>query len=156
MTPAPTSTRTLSSVDRIHEDARQYPRIVLNRPVDVMKRDGTTVAAMLYDVSADAVQIRTTREAAAKLHPTGRFIQPEDAPEVILRLRLPVNGASIHLVMRTQMTYFVLREDGDVGFGLRFRDLGDNRAKLIGRFIEESPLYPEAEIDFGLAFAKVA
>ncbi len=131
------------AIENIHEESRLYPRVVLMTSVEVMRIKGAVVKALLVDISPDAVQIRCSRSAAFCLHPSARFIQPENGSEVLLKVKLPQYQGATEIVLRCRMTYFTQGHDGNVTFGLRFEDLGDNRSKIIEQFIEQSLRFEE-------------
>jgi len=121
----------------IYEDRRQYPRIVINQPIDVTKRDGTVVHTVAYNISPDGLQLITDRNSARSLNPSGAYVDETKGPGVKIHLKLPLTEGPEVLEAYCKIYYFAVLPDGGIAFGLRFKRIHKNGRQILERLIEE-------------------
>jgi PilZ domain-containing protein len=119
------------------EDRRKYPRLKLQIPVQVQNQNGKRVAAILYDISPDGLQLRCDRKIADIIHPGGKQIAETDQPSVTVGFNLLQNGTNTEIIVRCSICYFALltsSENNEVAFGLCFRQFKGKCLQHIKQF----------------------
>ncbi|MCI0400721.1 MAG: PilZ domain-containing protein [Gammaproteobacteria bacterium] len=121
----------------IYEERRRFPRLIVNRRAEIRKAQGHVVNALVHDISPDGLQVRCDRDAAKILHPSGRFITPENASEVDVRLSVALQKGEMEVKARCRLVYLAV-VPGSIAFGMKFIKFYGDSAKILKRFIEES------------------
>ena len=119
------------------ENRRKYPRLIMQIPVKVQNQHGLNLDARLHDISPDGLQIRCEQESAELIHPGGKQITKNTQASVVIGFRLPQNEASIEIIVRCSICYFVVLEDSgpdEVAFGLQFRQFEGDSLRHIKQF----------------------
>lgn len=121
-----------------YEETRKYPRIKLKLPVQLTLDGGRTVSASIYDISPDGLQIRSSRDIAAKINPAGKKIDPRDNMMIKASFSLPIDNQLKDINVFCNVYYFVIvtdEKEEDIAFGLRFKKFEGQSIKHIGRHI---------------------
>jgi hypothetical protein len=132
----------------IHEDRRQYPRIVINCPADIYYQ-GKILKAIVYDISPDGLQIRCSRKTLQAIHPNGAYIKENNAPSMDVTFQLSTGKWQSDIKTSCRMYYFVLLPEKvaeDVAFGLKFIEFREDSAKYVDDFITDALTPMKTEI----------
>lgn len=132
----------------IHEDRRKYPRIVVDCPVEICF-GGKTLAARIYDLSPDGLQIRCDRATLKAIRPGGKFIQRNESILLDLSFTLAIGRARRIIESGAKMYYFVLLPDEkerDVAIGVQFASFKDRSDKFVEEFIIDALAPVESRI----------
>lgn len=123
----------------IYEERRRYPRFLINRRSTIRETSGNIFHhAIAHDISEDGLQIRCDHATAYTLYPSDDEISGDEAPEVDVRLSLPLREGLVELSAHCRTVHkSVIPEDG-VAFGLRFIEFTGDTAGNLVKFIEES------------------
>lgn len=125
---------------KIHEDRRQYPRIIINCPADINYED-KTLKAIVHDISPDGLQMRCNRKTLQAIHPDGTYIKDNNAPGMDVTFLLSTGKWQSEVKTYCKMYYFVLlpeKVEEDVAFGLKFIEFKEGGAKYVVDFIEDA------------------
>ena len=122
----------------IYEERRQYPRIVIDVPVQIQTQNEKSILADAYDISPDGLQIRCERLTARALHPSGRSLSDGNGPQVDVTLYLPFPSGQLPLSARCKLFYVAVCPRGDIAFGLQFVKFEGSGSRTLSQFIEKS------------------
>ena len=122
---------------KVFEERRRYPRLIVKHRVEVRTSIGDLVDAVVHDISPDGLQVRCDRKAAKLIHPSGAFIKPEDAPEVDIRLSVALKKGEVEVKADCRLVYIAV-VPGSIAFGMKFTKFDGDSANVLRRFIEES------------------
>jgi len=125
----------LLPVLRHYEERRCYPRIALRVPVIITTEEHEVVQARLRNLSAEGIQIRCNPETARKLHPRRIQIVRGSGPLVMLRMDLPIAGASRPFAGGARLCYIAAKSREEIAFGLEFTRLGLAAKRVLADFI---------------------
>lgn len=132
----------MNGILKQYEERRSYPRIELKRNAVVTSQCGEKLSILMHDISKDGIQLRTSRENAAILHPSGKRITDENAPELTLTIALPCADKQHVFTARGKLKYLVRLEDDVFAIGIYFNKLSITSQEVIQSFIEYS-MQPE-------------
>ncbi|MCI0401471.1 MAG: PilZ domain-containing protein [Gammaproteobacteria bacterium] len=120
-------------------ERRKHPRIVINRRSTIREtKENIVQHAIAHDISQGGLQIRCDHATAYTLYPSEDQINRERAPELDVRLSLPLREGLVELGARCRAVHrSVIPEDG-VAFGLQFMTFTDDSAGNLIKFMEES------------------
>lgn len=146
----------------IHEDRRKYPRIVVDCPLEI-RFGGKTLAARIYDLSPDGLQIRCDRDTLKAIRPGGKFIQRNESMLVDVSFTLAIGRARRTIEASVKMYYFVLlpeEKERGVAIGVQFASFKDRSDKYVEEFIMDALAPVESRIlellDKPLSSAQIA
>lgn len=128
----------MNGILKQYEERRSYPRIELKRNAVVTTEAEEKLSVQVHDISKDGIQLRCSRENAAKLHPSGKRITEDTAPELKLTIALPCSDSQHVFTANGKLKYLVRLEDDIFAIGLYFNKLSNNSQKAIEGFIEYS------------------
>ena len=128
------------------ERRRKYPRIVIDSPASIKLDKNTVVNGLAHDVSIDGIQIRCDREAANKLHPSGKFIKEDKGPLVEVRFDLPYMNNTAPVTVTCQIYYLTVISRTEFAFGMSFRKFSDHGEELVEKLIMDQILPVEDRV----------
>jgi len=125
---------------KTYEDNRKYPRLKIDLPVKVRYGKGKYIRARIHDISPDGLQIRCDQKSAQLLHSSGKLIEEDKRPSVVVVFKVPYKKAYNKIIVRCQICYFALLGDENVeritvAFGLKFNKFKGDCGKYAGWFI---------------------
>jgi len=121
----------------VHEDRRQYPRIIVDCPAKI-RFDGSDYDARIYDLSPDGLQLRCDRSTLQNIRPSGKSIQRSEALMLGVSFELPVGREYKPVDASVRMFYFVLlpeEKERDVAIGVQFASFRDRGERHVEEFI---------------------
>ena len=121
-----------------YEERRQYPRVVVETPVQVSSDEVRSILVTAHDISPDGLQIRCDRITASALHPSGRPVKEEDPPRIDIVLHLPFPDGPRQLRAVCELSYIAVCPNREIAFGVTFRELKPSAAATLTSFLEES------------------
>ena len=130
----------------MYEEKREYPRIKVNTLAIVEKENEYEAHAILHDISPDGVQLRCNRQNAHIIHPSGKFISDNTAPDVVLKFSLSVDGKEKDVIVRCKLYYFSIIEMNAVAFGARFIQFEKFSGRHVENFIMKSVIPIEEKV----------
>ena len=116
-----------------HEDRREYPRIVIDSPVNILYKM-QQMEARIHDISPDGLQIRTDRKSLKKINPGNENFTDANAPLLDVTFRLKLFEMDMRINALCEMYYSNSLQDDkdrDVVCGLKFINFeGDGSLQL--------------------------
>ncbi len=116
-----------------YEDRREYPRIVIDSPVNILYKS-QQLEARIHDISPDGLQIRTDRESLKKINPDNENFTDANAPLLDVTFRIKLFEMDMKINALCEMYYSSsLQDDKDlnVACGLKFINFeGDGLLQL--------------------------
>lgn len=123
-----------------YEERRKFPRIRIDIPMQIQYDKTKFVHTRIYDISPDGIQFRCDQKTAQLLHPSGKLIEEDKKPSVIVIFTVPYKKVKKEIIVRCQILYFTLLsgkhiENENIAFGLKFNKFEGNSGKYAGWFI---------------------
>ena len=115
-----------------------YPQVTKGDPLLVALSDGTVIRTRLGDLTCDGVKLRTDRATAGVLHPSGCFINSDNAPKVQVYLDLPLPGGELRVGVRCRIARFEQVSQDEVTFTLHFLSFEGAGAAVIRHYVKIS------------------
>lgn len=124
-----------------------YPRVSLDDPVLVTLFNGMIVRMRLGDLSIDGIKLRTSRIVAEALHPTGEFIDIDNAPKTEVFLDLPLPGGELRVRVRCRIARFERISPDETTFTLHFITFEGAGEAIVGHYVDLclAPSMPRTE-----------
>ncbi len=122
-----------------HEDRREYPRIVIDTPVNILYKM-QQLEARIHDISPDGLQIRTDSESLEKINPGNENFTDTNAPLLEVTFRIKLFEMDMRINALCEMYYSNPIEDDkdkDVACGLRFINFEGDGSLQIEAFITQ-------------------
>ncbi|MCI0591723.1 MAG: PilZ domain-containing protein [Gammaproteobacteria bacterium] len=117
---------------QVQEEKRRYPRIVIDRLIEIEQADGSVVSALAHDISPDGLQIRCDRDTAKTLNPSETQIEGDKGPEFKVRLSLPLQEGLVELGARCKTLYRAVIPGAEgVAFGMQFKEFEGDSFKYL-------------------------
>lgn len=120
-----------------HEERREYPRIVLDSPVNILYKIHR-MDAIIHDISPDGLQIRADSESLKKINPENEEITEENAPLVDITFFLKLHEMDMRINALCKMYYSGYSPDenhGNMACGLKFINFEGDGSSQIEAFI---------------------
>jgi hypothetical protein len=125
-------------IERVLEKNRRYPRIVVNRPAEMVGAKGEVMRVTAYDISADGVQIRCDPAVAEKVEVARPGKKGGEGSRVHLRLSVPLNGERADIKMLGKLVWKRKMDAQHFAIGMQITDIIGGSLARLERFIEES------------------
>jgi len=122
-----------------HEDRREYPRIVIDTPVNILYKM-QQLEARIHDISPDGLQIRTDSESLEKINPGNEKFTDTNAPLLDVTFRIKLFEMDMRINALCEMYYSnPIEEDNDMDMacGLRFINFEGDGSLQIEAFITQ-------------------
>lgn len=122
-----------------HEDRREYPRIVIDSPVNILYRM-QQLEARIHDISPDGLQIRTDSDSLEKLNPDNEKFTDTNPPLLDVTFRIKLFEMDMRINALCEMYYSNPIEDDkdkDVACGLRFINFEGDGSLQVEAFITQ-------------------
>ena len=130
----------MNSILKQYEERRAYPRVELGKNAIINLDSGEKVSVLVHDISTDGMQLRCDRLTAAKLHPSGKLLSEDNAPELNIMLALPCDEENHQHVFNAmgKLKYLVRLESDIFAIGIYFSDLNTTSKNAMEEFIAYS------------------
>ena len=116
-----------------YEDRREYPRIVIDSPVNILYKT-QQLEARIHDISPDGIQIRANSASLKKINPDNEIFTDTNAPLLDVTFHLRLFEMDMRINALCEMYYSNPLQDGqdkDVACGLKFINFeGDGSLQL--------------------------
>ena len=116
-----------------HEDRREYPRIAIDSPVNILYKM-QQLDARIHDISPDGLQIRTNSASLKKIYPDNENFTDANRPLLDVTFHLKLFEMDMRINALCEMYYSNPLQDGqdkDVACGLKFINFeGDGSLQL--------------------------
>ena len=116
-----------------YEDRREYPRIMIDSPVNILYKT-QQLEARIHDISPDGLQIRTDSETLKKINLSNDNFTDVNAPLLDVTFRLKLFEMDMRINALCEMYYSNSLQDEknkDVACGLKFINFeGDGSLQL--------------------------
>ena len=116
-----------------YEDRREYPRIMIDYPVNILYKT-QQLEARIHDISPDGLQIRTDSETLKKINLSNDNFTDVNAPLLDVTFRLKLFEMDMRINALCEMYYSNSLQDEknkDVACGLKFINFeGDGSLQL--------------------------
>lgn len=116
-----------------YEDRREYPRIAIDSPVNILYKM-QQLDARIHDISPDGLQIRTDSESLKKIYPDNENFTDANRPLLDVTFHLKLFEMDMRINALCEMYYSNPLQDGqdkDVACGLKFINFeGDGSLQL--------------------------
>jgi len=122
-----------------HENRREYPRIVIDTPVNILCKM-QQLEARIHDISPDGLQILTDSESLEKINPGNEEFTDTNAPLLDVTFRLKLFEMDMRINALCEMYYSNSIEDDkgkDIACGLRFINFEGDGSLQIEAFITQ-------------------
>ncbi len=116
---------------------RFYPRIHLNKPVNIRLPDGQEAPDSVHDISKIGFQLRCDRALAMSIHPDQSVISEEHSPSIRLAIRLPYPENLPEIVVDCRLRYLNVIGPDEIAFGVMFEEFLGDGTKQFERFIHQ-------------------
>lgn len=123
------------------DDRRKYPRLRLDIPARIYYEARKYVAATIYDISPDGLQIRCDGKTALTLNPDGRQIKKKTRKTVVVKFKLHINDEQYDVMVECQTYYFVAIPDQskkEIALGIVFKKFRESDGQYVMRFITDA------------------
>jgi hypothetical protein len=122
-----------------HEDRREYTRIVIDTPVNILYKM-QQLEARIHDISPDGLQIRTDSESLEKINPGNEKFTDTNAPLLNVTFRIKLFEMDMRINALCEMYYSnPIEGDNDINMacGLRFINFEGDGSLQIEAFITQ-------------------
>jgi len=125
-------------------DNRFYPRIQLNKPVQVRLADGQVAPDNVHDISKIGFQLRCDRALALHIHPDQSVINETHSPLIRLAIAFPYPKNLPEIEVDCRLRYFNVIGADEFSFGFKFEQFHKDGSKQFERFIQQclTPVCP--------------
>jgi len=123
-------------IDEVLERSRKYPRIVVDRPAEMIPESGEIFRVRAYDISPDGVQLRCDPATAGRFDVDGALA--DGGVKVHLRLALPVKEEVASIKMLGRLAWKKQLDQNEYAVGMRITEVMGGSAARLQRFIEQS------------------
>lgn len=125
-------------------DNRFYPRIQLNKPVQVRLSDGSVAADNVHDISKIGFQLRCNRALAMKIHPDQTAINESQSPLIRLAVKFPYPENLPEIEVDCRLRYLNVSNTEEFAFGFKFESFHNDGEKQFERFVQQclTPVCP--------------
>jgi len=127
-----------------HEENREYPRIVLDSPVNILYKIHQ-LDARIHDISPDGIQIRADSESLKKINPDNEDFTDANAPLLDITFHLKLYEMEMRINALCKMYYsntLSETENKDVAYGLKFINFeGDGSSQLETFITQEMTIF---------------
>jgi PilZ domain-containing protein len=131
-----------SKLQEHHEEKRDYPRIILDSPVNILYKLHQ-LEARIHDISPDGLQIRADSDSLMKINPENEEFTEANAPllDITFCLKLYEMDMRINALCKIYYSNISL-DDKDVAYGLKFINFeGDGSSQLEAFITQEMTIY---------------
>jgi hypothetical protein len=121
------------------EEKREYPRIILDSPVNIHYKIHQ-LEAKIHDISPDGLQIRADRESLKKINPGNEEFTEKNSPllDVTFCLKLYEMDMRVNALCRISYTNPLSEDDNkDVVYGLKFINFEGSGASQLEAYITQ-------------------
>jgi len=128
-----------SKSQEYHEEKREYPRIILDSPVNILYKM-QQLEARIHDISPDGLQIRTDSESLEKINPGNEKFTNTNAPllDVTFRIKLFEMDMRINALCEMYYSNPIENDKGkDIACGLRFINFEGDGSLQVEAFITQ-------------------
>lgn len=120
------------------EYKRDYPRIKLNLPVEMIAPGDTTLFATTYDVSKSGVQLRCDGITVREIFGNTTQSRPPKPPVVTLKLRLSHSGREPeHIDAECRAVFSRRVSEQEYRVGLQIQAISENARVILDSFVDE-------------------
>ena len=127
-----------------HEEKREYPRITMNSPVNVLYKLHQ-LDARIHDISPDGLQIRADCELSKKINPENEDFTEANAPLLDITFCLKLFEMEMRINALCKLYYsnpLPEAENQDVAYGLKFINFeGDGSSQLEAFITQEMTVF---------------
>ena len=121
------------------EDKREYPRIVIESPVNILYKIHH-LQAKIHDISPDGLQIRADSESLKKINPDNEEFTEKNSPllDVTFCLKLYEMDMRINALCRISYTNPLPEaENKDIAYGLKFINFEGSGSSQLEAYITQ-------------------
>ncbi len=131
-----------SKLHEHHEEKRDYPRIILDSPVNILYKLHQ-LEARIHDISPDGLQIRADSDSLMKINPENEEFTEANAPLMDITFCLKLYEMDMRINALCKIYYSnTLLDDKDVAYGLKFINFeGDGSSQLEEFITQEMTIY---------------
>lgn len=122
-----------------HEEKREYPRIILDSPVNIHYKIHQ-LDAKIHDISPDGLQIHADSESLKKINPDSDDFTEANAPllDITFCLKLYEMEMRINALCKISYTNSLPEaENKDVAYGLKFINFEGDGSSQLDAFITQ-------------------
>jgi len=122
-----------------YEEKREYPRIILDSPVNILYKLHQ-LDARIHDISPDGLQIRTNSKSLEKINPGNEEFTKTNAPLLDVTFRIKLFEMDMRINALCEMYYSNSIEDDkdqDIACGLRFINFEGDGSLQVEAFITQ-------------------
>ena len=127
-----------------YEEKREYPRIILDSPVNILYKLHQ-LDARIHDISPDGLQIRADDESLKKINPDNEDFTEENAPLLDITFCLKLYEMEMRINALCKISYsnpLPETENKDVMYGLKFINFeGDGSSQLEAFITQEMTIF---------------
>jgi len=116
---------------------RFFPRIQLNKAVQIRLPDGRVAPDNVYDISKLGFQLRCGRDLALHIHPDQTVINETHSPLMRLALRFPYPENLPEIEVDCRLRYLNVISTDELAFGFQFEEFLDDGSIQFERFIQQ-------------------
>jgi hypothetical protein len=128
-----------SRVQEDIEEKREYPRIIIESPVNILYKIHH-LQAKIYDISPDGLQIRADSESLKKINPNNEEFTEKNSPllDVTFCLKLYEMDMRINALCRISYTNPLPEtENKDIAYGLKFVNFEGSGSSQLEAYITQ-------------------
>ncbi len=128
-----------SKSQKDHEEKREYPRIVLDSPVNILYKIHQ-LDARIHDISPDGIQIHADSESLKKINPDNEDFTEANAPLLDITFCLKLYEMEMRINALCKISYskpLPETENKDVVCGLKFINFEGDGSKQLDAFITQ-------------------
>ncbi len=122
-----------------HEEKREYPRIILDSPVNILYKLHQ-LDAKIYDISPDGLQIHANSETLQKINPDNEDFTDANAPLLDITFCLKLYEMEMRINALCKISYansLAEAENKDVVYGLKFINFEGDGSQQLDAFITQ-------------------
>jgi len=128
-----------SKTHEYHEEKREYPRIILNSPVNILYKIHQ-LDARIHDISPDGLQIHADSESLKKINPDNEEFSEANAPLLDITFCLKLYEMEMRINALCKISYtnpLPEAENKDVAYGLKFINFEGDGSSQLDAFITQ-------------------
>ena len=128
-----------SKSQKNHEEKREYPRIILDSPVNILYKIHQ-LDARIHDISSDGLQIHANSESLNKINPDNEDFTEANAPLLDITFHLKLYEMEMRINALCKISYsntLPEAENKDVAYGLKFINFEGDGSSQLDAFITQ-------------------